>query len=131
MADHLVWPVNSRTREVQELQGIIQIVGNATPANEVISLEALTGGGVKSVKRTATGELTITLAQSYPILLGAFFQSECASDVDANIKLISRDVKTAKTLVIHTRVGTTPTDTPNGRTDFIHFKFSLKNSAVI
>lgn len=130
MANRTHWDAQSRTRELKTIEGIIKVVGTATPANNVVTLESLTGNGVSAVARSGVGQYTITLDDGYPICAGVNIDVEASADVDLKIQLKSRDVKTAKTVVFKTLAVATPTEVPNGSTYYFHFKINVKNAAV-
>lgn len=129
MANRVHWPVQSRTRELKTIAAILGILGNTTPANGTFNV--VNGGdGIKSFARTGTGQYTVTLEDGYVECVGLSLNLEAAVAVDLIPQVVSRDVKTAKTVVFVLNTGASPTDTANGVQQYVHFYLRCKNSGV-
>lgn len=98
---------------------LVSASGTSATAVSIAAATALTGGidGVTSCSilgasaaQTAVGEITITLAESYPQLMdvNVSLQKAVAQDLIPQVK--SNDVVTAKTIVVNLLTGATPTD---------------------
>jgi hypothetical protein len=65
MANRDFKDVQSYTREMKVLAGVVRLTGAASAANTVIAV--LKGGlGIESVVRTGTGEFEVTLRDAFP-----------------------------------------------------------------
>lgn len=130
MANRLFHRLQSSTREVKTISGIISILGAASAANNVVTLLTNTGDYVASVARTGTGQYTITLADSYVALVSATFTWMAATAIDLVPQIVSHDVVTAKTIVVKALAGATATDTANTVQHYLMFDLKLKNTSV-
>ena len=136
MANRDVKDVKGMSRGVTILSGVIQIVGAASAANNVVTLVGDTPAsesvnGIASVARTGAGLITLTLSDKWVGLAGLScdFSPHGSSARGANI--VSADVVSAKTVVLRTvNASLVATDTPNTETDRIYFILFLKNSTV-
>lgn len=68
-----------------------------------------------SVAQTGTGLYTITLADSYPKLIGCELAVLAPSAANLQLQLASVDVLSAKTVVIRSVAGASPTNLSNGQ----------------
>ena len=115
---------NRNFKRVQSLDNETKIVsGNFSIASAVATKVAGLGW---TVANSGTGEFTITLDDTYPVLISAQLTVEDAGGVNLAAQVDSYDVATAKTVVINTTVGATPTATDCT----VHFLFVLRNSTV-
>lgn len=116
------------SREVKVISGIIKIVGAASAANNVVTLDK--GGDMcASVARTGTGLITLTLQDPYVELHGASVSIQTPDARAARVH--SNDVVSAKTIVFKTvDDALAAADTPNGSTDYLHFALFLKNASI-
>lgn len=129
MANRLTHNLQSLSRDVKEIQGTIKVVGAASAANNVVTME--TGGyGVASVARSGAGEYTITLEDAWIALESANITLQAATAIDLVPQIKSTDVVSAKTIVFSTLAAAVPTDTANTITHRFHFSLKLKNSSV-
>ena len=124
------------SRGVVVLSGIIQIVGAASAASNVVTLvgdipASVSANGVASVARTGTGLITLTLADRWVGLAGLSLDIMPHTGSARAVNVSSVDVVSARTLVIRTvNASLVATDTPNTETDRIYFTLFLKNSTV-
>lgn len=84
--------------------------------------------GVASVLQTGTGQLTITLRETFPALLSAQFQYGAASAVDLVPQVGAVDVASAKTIVVRLQAGATPTNP--AAAGQLYMSLMLRNSSV-
>lgn len=119
---------NRNFSRVQALNHEIKLIGGN------FSIAASGGAATKvqglgwSVAKSATGEYTITLEDSYVALQSITVTVQAATAVDLVAQVTSHDVVTAKTIVISLNAGATPTE-PSAVT-LIHFQANLRNSTV-
>lgn len=119
---------NRNFSRVQALNHEIKLIGGN------FSIAASGGAATKvqglgwSVAKSATGEYTITLEDSYVALQSITCTVQAATAVDLVAQVTSHDVVTAKTIVISLNAGATPTE-PSAVT-LIHFQANLRNSTV-
>lgn len=111
-------------------EGVVVIAGSFTTNGA----SALSASGVKgkgfTVARTDTGKFTVTLDQQYTALLSGTATAQCitASNLDRACQLGAVDVTSAKTIVIQTMAGTSPTDMDD--TNKVHFVLFLSLSSL-
>lgn len=115
---------NRNFKSVQALDNETKIVsGNFAVASAVATKVAGLGW---TVANTGTGEFTITLDDTYPVLISAQVTIEDSGGVNLAAQVDSYNVTSAKTVVINTVVGATPTATDCT----VHFVLILRNSTV-
>ena len=81
-----------------------------------------------TIAQTGTGIFTITLADSYPALIGANITLQKTTGTDAMAQLISSDVTTAKTVVFRIISGGSNADLVT--TDKMFITLELRNSST-
>jgi hypothetical protein len=109
---------------VQALNKELKII-----AGRVDDADAKKAGLGWSAAKSGTGVYTITLEDAYSALIAvnANIQSTAGTD-DYVVSILSHDVSSAKTIVLHVAVAGTLTDLGSG--DEIHFSAFLQNSSV-
>lgn len=136
MANRDLKNIQGLSRGVAVLSGIVQIVGAASAASNVVTLVGDTPAstsvnGVVSVARTGTGLITITLSDRWVGLAGLMLTMMPHTGSARAVNVSSVDVVSARTLVVRTvNQLLAATDTPNTETDRIYFTLFLKNSTV-
>lgn len=115
---------NRNFKRVQSLDNETKIVsGNFSVASGTPTKVAGLGW---TVAGTGTGEFTVTLDDTYPVLLSAQVSIEAAGGITAKPEIDSHDVGSAKTVVINT----TTAGSPAAVDCTIHFLLVLRNSTV-
>ena len=82
-----------------------------------------------TVARTGVGEFTITLRQKYNHLLAAVAGVQLASAADMAPQFGSYDAS-AKTLVLRTQAGATPTDIAANANNRVHFTLAFQKTSL-
>jgi hypothetical protein len=121
MANRNFSRVQALNHEVKIIAGQFSIAASGGAATKVQGLGW-------EVAKSATGEYTVTLDDSYVALLSANVQVQAAVAVDLVAQVESADVVTAKTVVINLNAGATPTE-PAAVT-VVHFMLCLRNSVI-
>jgi hypothetical protein len=136
MANRDCKDLQSLSREVKVISGVITVLGAASAANNVVSLVSSIPGatginGVASVARTGTGLITLTLSDKWVGLEGLSCVLSPHGGAARGVNISSADVVSAKTVIFKTvNASLVATDTPNTNTDTIYFTLFLKNSTV-
>lgn len=136
MANRDLKDVQCLSRGVAVLSGIIQILGAASAANNVVTLVGDTPSstsinGVTSAARSGAGLITLTLTDKWVGLAGVTAILKPHGGGARGVNISSHDVVSAKTIVFRTHnASLVATDTPNTETDLIYFTLFLKNSTV-
>lgn len=114
--------VQALNSEVKIIAGSFSIAASGGAATKV------TGLGY-SVAKSATGEYTITLEDSYPTLISATATVQAATAVDLVAQIDNADVSAATPVVVlNLNAGATPTE-PSAVT-VVNFILVLQNSSV-
>ena len=85
--------------------------------------------GIASISRTATGDYTITLSESYNSLLMVDVMMLEADDTDLTFQVASQAVSNSTpTVAIVCKAAATPADPPDGSD--LYVRITVKNSSV-
>ena len=108
--------------DVQAVNPHVKILAGSFTTNN-------TGAGW-SVARSGTGELTVTLEDSYPGLISAQVSLALNAAADSKCQFGAIDVTTAKTVVIRTITGTAAADIAANANNRVHFCLILRNTSL-
>lgn len=122
MANKTFWDQRHRNRNVVEISGVI-------PLSAAAAVGTVVGRGFSCAK-SGTGTYTITLEDAYSKLLGAQLTWLEAAASANNVKLVSHDVISAKTVVFKTAPNASGTPTDVSAACEIHFSLKLANSSA-
>lgn len=122
MASRIWNTTQALNKQVKIIAGSFSIAASGGAATK-------TAGLGWSVAKSATGEYTITLEDSYPALISATATTEAATPVDLVAQIDNHNVSAATpTVVLNLNAGATPTE-PSAVTS-VHFILVLQNSTV-
>ena len=118
-------------REVQALNHETKIVGGSFTTIGSSSPDSANNTGKGwSVARTGTGELTVTLEDTYSALISGQCSLALNAAGDSKVQFGAVDVVTAKTIVIRTITGTSAADIAANANNRVHFTLFLRNTDI-
>lgn len=119
-------------RNVQALNPELKIVTGSFTTNGSSDPDSdnNTGKGW-SVARTGTGELTVTLEDTYPALLSGNCSLGLNAAGDSQVQFGAIDVVTAKTIVIRTITAGSAADIAANANNRVHFTLCLRNTDIV
>jgi len=124
MASKIFYGVQSLNPGVKVIAGSFTTNGSSNPAS------ANNTGAGWSVARTGTGELTVTLEDSFPGLISAQCSLALNAAGDSKVQFGAIDVSSAKTVVIRTITGTSAADIAANANNRVHFCLILRNTSL-
>jgi len=119
-------------RNVQALNPELKIVTGSFTTNGSSDPDSdnNTGKGW-SVARTGTGELTVTLEDTYPALLSGNCTLALNAAGDSQVQFGAIDVVTAKTIVIRTITAGSAANIAANANNRVHFTLCLRNTDIV
>ena len=119
-------------RNVQALNPELKIVTGSFTTNGSSDPDSdnNTGKGW-SVARTGTGELTVTLEDTYPALLSGNCSLGLNAAGDSQVQFGAIDVVTAKTIVIRTITAGSAANIAANANNRVHFTLCLRNTDIV
>ncbi len=118
-------------RDVQALNPELKIVAGSFTTNSSSSPDSANNTGKGwSVARTGTGELTVTLEDTYGGLISAQCSLALNAAADSKVQFGAIDVTSAKTVVIRTITGTSAADIAANANNRVHFALFLRNTDI-
>ena len=117
--------------DVQAVNPHVKILAGSFTTNSSSNPVATNNTGAGwSVARSGTGELTVTLEDSYPGLISAQVSLALNAAGDSKCQFGAIDVTTAKTVVIRTITGTSAADIAANANNRVHFCLILRNTSL-
>jgi len=117
--------------DVQAVNPHVKILAGSFTTNSSSNPVATNNTGAGwSVARSGTGELTVTLEDSYPGLISAQVSLALNAAADSKCQFGAIDVTTAKTVVIRTITGTAAADIAANANNRVHFCLILRNTSL-
>lgn len=122
---------NKTFYDVQAVNPGVKILAGSFTTNNTSNPDSTNNTGAGwSVARTGTGELTVTLEDSYPGLISAQVSLALNAAGDSKCQFGAIDVTTAKTVVIRTITGTSAADIAANANNRVHFCLILRNTSL-
>lgn len=130
MADVGFNTVQSRTKGVKMIQGVIKVVGASNAANSSVTMEA-GGDGISAVTRTGTGAYKLALRDQFVDFVGGHLSMMCSTAIDLVPQFVQQTADASgKDVTFKTLAAATATDTAAGVTHRILFTLFLKNTSA-
>ena len=109
---------------------LVLVVGRFRPNGTSAVDNTLNKGEGFTVARTAAGDFTITLTDTYTALISANVAVHAAADTDLTVTLGAETVATDGKVKLTVLTATTPTDMASDADSWISFQLFLKNTSV-